>query len=278
MSIAPRMVSWLALALLGLGCRSTDPQPLAASSSKSFGSGDHRGSALTNATEHEITLLSYNVNFGLAGSAEVVDAIAAANADVVLLQETNEAWETGLRAALGGRYPHIAFHHCCRAGGLGILSRFPLSPKEVSHPDGAWFPAWRVIVDSPLGPIQTLNVHLRPKASDSGSFVVGFFTTGGNRRDEMARHVQLLEDDLPTVVAGDFNESRRGGAVRVLDRAGLRLVVPERNTWHWQTSIGELHAELDHVLIDGRLRAVEGRVLQVGPSDHYPLLVRLRAP
>ncbi|HLU68856.1 MAG TPA: endonuclease/exonuclease/phosphatase family protein, partial [Kofleriaceae bacterium] len=65
--------------------------------------------------------MTYNVNYGTAGDEETLALIAQSGADVVLLQETNPAWERALRRALSGTYPHMAFLHADRrAGGLAF--------------------------------------------------------------------------------------------------------------------------------------------------------------
>ena len=257
------------------GCAPSETLSVASSGSTSFAppaatraARDHRSS---------ITIVTYNVNFGLAGDPSSVEAIATSEADLVLLQETNEDWEEALRAALSDRYPHRRFHHCCRAGGLAILSRFPVHPRRVLHPDVAWFPAWRGDVDSPIGTLQTLNVHLRPNVTDSGSVVLGLLTTPRVRTTEMETYVEALDADLPAIVAGDFNEEA-GGGLRVLEARGLRAVAPagRASTWRWSTSLGEVDASLDHVVVSPELVADEPRVLRSGRSDHFPVAVELR--
>src|SRR5262245_52667158 len=45
-------------------------------------------------------VMTYNVNFGLAGDPAGVAAIASASPDIVMLQETNDAWAAALIAGL----------------------------------------------------------------------------------------------------------------------------------------------------------------------------------
>src|SRR5688572_6407120 len=73
----------------------------------------------------QLRVMSYNVNFGIAGDPSTIEAIAAVNADIVLLQETNAEWESAIVGRLGERYPHRRFDPPTDwvAGGLGILSR-----------------------------------------------------------------------------------------------------------------------------------------------------------
>src|SRR4051812_41940830 len=73
-----------------------------------------------------LRLLTCNVNFGIAGDRATIDAIRDARADLVVLQETNAAWERALRAALAADLPHMVFHNRGGAGGMAVLARVPL--------------------------------------------------------------------------------------------------------------------------------------------------------
>lgn len=223
-----------------------------------------------------IRVMTYNVNYGLDGDPDGIAAIAAADADLVLLQETTAGWEQALREALGERYPHMAFRHCCIAGGLGVLSKLPISEREYVHSEAGWFPAWRLIVQGPAGPLQVLNLHLRPQVSDSGSVVSGYFSTPPIRRAEAEQYYPLLDPELPTLIAGDLNESPGGRAIGYLQGKGFRNALPEfggtQQTWRWQTSLGTIRAQLDHLLYRGPLEPLQVEVVAAGRSDHLPVI------
>jgi len=224
-----------------------------------------------------IKVMSYNVNYGLAGNASIIHVIKSADCDVVFLQETTPKWEKALRKAFKDQYTHIGFHHCCGAGGLAVLSKFAFDPKElIDPPKGGWFPAWRIVLDTPLGKIQALNVHLRPQVSDSGSVVSGYFTTDTIRERQMERFVKYLDPDLPTLIVGDFNENRSGDAVAHLLQKGYQSALPEfspyQDTWRWRTSLGTVTSQLDHIAYDRRLQPLNVWVLRAGTSDHLPLV------
>lgn len=227
-----------------------------------------------------VTLATYNVNFGLAGDQETMAAIVALNADVIFLQETNEAWQHHLEAGLGEAYPHRAFRHCCNAGGLAVLSKLPFDEKEYVHPEGAWFPGWRVVVQSALGPLQVVNVHLRPNISDGGSVISGLFTTPAIREDEIAQYVATVDPALPAVFVGDFNETADGLAIQRLNGLGMKSALAEvggpQHTWHWQTSVGQIRKQFDHIVFDEALEVASARVEMAGRSDHYPVVATLR--
>ena len=224
----------------------------------------------------DLTVMTYNVNFGLAGDDATLQAIRREGADVVLLQETNEAWQADIEERLSGIYPTRRYHHCCRAGGLAVLSRFDVGDLGVLPARHGWFPAWRVVVRSPTGPVQILSVHLRPAVSDSGGVVSGAFTTPRVRRAEIEDFYGLVDRSLPTLVVGDLNEGPNGHAVEFLQAQGLTNVLPEaggpQSTWHWRTSVGTLRLQLDHIFCNGLLRPLWAHVVHAGHSDHYPVV------
>jgi endonuclease/exonuclease/phosphatase (EEP) superfamily protein YafD len=226
-----------------------------------------------------LTLMSYNVNYGLDGDAAGVAAIRAGGADLVVLQETTPAWERVLRGELAAVYPHMAFRHCCGAGGLAILSRHPFVEREYVEPAaGGWFPAWRVVVSAPLGDVQVLAVHLHPPLDENGSIVSGYFPSKRVRRREIETFAPLLDGDpqLPALVVGDFNEDEEGLALRFLAGRGLTTVLPgfqpDATTWQWHTSLGPVSSRLDHVVHDPRLVPLDARVMRAGRSDHFPVI------
>ncbi|MCA9553235.1 MAG: endonuclease/exonuclease/phosphatase family protein [Myxococcales bacterium] len=230
--------------------------------------------------EPTFTVVTYNVNYGLEGDPEVVEVIRRADADVVVLQETNVGWEAALSAGLADAYPHRYFHHAGAAGGSAILSRFPIEALDVVPPrvDGSWFAALTAVVHTNAGPLQLVNVHLRPAISDSGSVVAGYFGTSSVREAEMRAILATLDPRLPTLVAGDFNESG-GGALAFLEgrgfEDGVAAFVPDADTWRWTTSVGQIESQLDHLAYDPRVEPLEVRVIAEGPSDHVPVFARL---
>ena len=223
-----------------------------------------------------LRVLTYNVNFGIAGDGSTIAAIRDADADLVLLQETNRSWERALRAALGGAYPQMIFRNRGDAGGLAVLSRLPLIEIEFLPPvPEGWFAAARLVVETSFGRVQALSVHLHPPVSDGGSFVTGHFTTPAIRAAEIRGFLARLSPEYPTLVAGDFNEEEDGGAVKILLDRGMRSALagyaPGQPTWRWKTVLGTLHRQLDHVFYDARLEAVWAEVRTAGRSDHLPV-------
>ena len=148
-----------------------------------------------------IDVLSYNINNVAARSPtrvrRILRAIFSSGADVILLQETNPAWEDLIRdeaTALQFRYSY--FHHPGAndraAGGIAILSQYPLGNVKILDfmkvIPGSVFPALtcevkvpievhragelEILSDSSSIPTVTIsiaNVHLRPPVELDGS-------------------------------------------------------------------------------------------------------------
>jgi endonuclease/exonuclease/phosphatase (EEP) superfamily protein YafD len=225
----------------------------------------------------QLRVMSYNMNFGIAGDASSIEAIAAANADLVFLQETNEVWERAIVARLGARFPHHRFDPPVDwvAGGMGLLSRFPIVKLETLLAPKAPFFAWRAVIDSPLGRIQVFNLHLRPPMSDGGSWVVGFFSTREDRLREIQYHLEALDPTLPALFVGDFNEEGNGKAVELLKDRGFADAIAEfqgeRRTWEWPVGSMTLRFQLDHIMHDAHFVPVAATIVEAGRSDHKPI-------
>jgi len=224
---------------------------------------------------NQLRVMSYNVNFGIAGDESSVDAIAAAGADIVFLQETNARWQKAL-ARLHYRHTRFTDPYDWPAGGMGLLSKFPIVSLQHLENGGGPFFAWRVVLDTKLGRIQVLNVHLRPPMSDGGSWVVGYFSTRDVRLHEIEMHVAQLDPKLPTIVVGDFNEEGDGKALTFLKDHGFADAIAQhagtKRTWEWQVSGGvTLRFQLDHIMHDDHFIAVRAAIVEAGRSDHKPI-------
>jgi endonuclease/exonuclease/phosphatase (EEP) superfamily protein YafD len=235
-----------------------------------------RASRVAAPGEPTLKVLTYNVNYAIGGDPQTVQAIVERDADLVFLQETNEEWRHALEPRLQARYPGRFWLDDAAAGGMAVLSKRPLTAERLDNPNG-WFPAVRLVTNTPLGRVQALCVHQHPPVSEEGSWVKGYLGSTEVRRAELGRFLAALEPELPTLVAGDFNEGTSGDAVQLLEEKGLRTALPEfhpeAKTWHWPVGSLQLTAQFDHVAYSAGLEPIDAHVERVGSSDHFPVTV-----
>jgi endonuclease/exonuclease/phosphatase family metal-dependent hydrolase len=228
--------------------------------------------------EPALVVVTYNMLFKRAGSEASMTALRSAQADIAILQEITPEWERALREHMGGSYPHMRFN-AARAGGVAVLSRWPLGEVTLL-PAPRWFPALRVAVDTPSGPVQVIAVHLRPPRFDRTRPLQALADAAAARRQEIEAYWKALDVTPPTLIAGDFNESREGSAVGFLVDQGLgsalAAVDPDTATWHGTVSGAAVTWQLDHGMFDPRFAVVSAGVIHAGDSDHFPLVARLK--
>ncbi|MHC4716629.1 MAG: endonuclease/exonuclease/phosphatase family protein [Planctomycetota bacterium] len=151
------------------------------------------------------TVMTYNVNYGMPSHDRTVEIIRQADVDVVCLQETTPEWETLLRREFDGRYRHIRFKHQSGAGGQGVLSKVPFRQVYHRRPADAWHPGWMIRAHTPAGPVQLLNVHLRPPVAKGSDGVYRFaltawFTSRKVRRAQITEMLGWTDLARPTVI------------------------------------------------------------------------------
>jgi endonuclease/exonuclease/phosphatase (EEP) superfamily protein YafD len=266
-----RMVRWLApLLLLGWVF---------------FGRSCARVRPVEQAVAPSMRLLTYNLDKDSANREAALAVIDQADPDVIFFQEASAEWQQLLTSKLRSRYPHVSFNRP-KIGydGIGMMSKFPIVEERLlDKTGGGWFPSQLLVLETPVGRVQFLNVHLRPPSSDTGNKVVGYLTTGGVRRKEIEGLFGQLRPVGPTIVVGDFNEGDGGQAVEWLKAKRLTDALPEfdrqASTWQGQYLGMRLTDRPDHVMYSAELRCFEARVIPEIASDHDPVLavVGLRA-
>jgi endonuclease/exonuclease/phosphatase family metal-dependent hydrolase len=227
------------------------------------------------ATRPHFQIVTYNVNRG-SSPGEIAEVIRTNAADIVCLQEVDNL-ENGIRAALSKEYRTIEFHDSEErvGGGLIFLSKFPAREIVRIPTANGWFDGWVMAFETPLGPVQVLNVHLQPPYGRWGGWVGGYFTTRGDRLREIKHFYSYCDPKLPLIVVGDFNDTSHSRAVRFLKRHGLKNALPQFDrhtpTWYWPTRLITLRRRMDHILYSSELECASARVILGGPSDHFPV-------
>lgn len=231
----------------------------------------------------------------------VLDALSAAAADIVCLQEVppGQGRSREIAGALG--YQHWADVEFTRpddgwSEGLALLSRFSVLETEPLELRPEVLNCLRTRLDIPSGPLDVYNVHLHPRDS-------------ALRQREASTIVGRLQraPEIPALVAGDFNAVPAGQTMAVLWphlRSAFELAAGHHPGTTFPTPLRPLagrapgfserreapptddesqaRAAIDYVLVrHNQFRALEARVIgaspagDLWPSDHFGVFVRL---
>lgn len=226
----------------------------------------------------QLVVMTYNVNYGVAGDPSTVALIEESDAHIVFLQETTPEWQDAIEERLRERFPYQEWRDPSggwAAGGGAILSHWPLHDVATSPSAAGWFEAIGAVIRSPFGDVRVAGVHLEPASSLTAALQVS-----SHHEAEIEAHIRAfdLDGDLPTIVAGDFNEER-AGALRVLESMGFADAAgdyhPGVPTFEWHLRFMTLELQLDHVL-HRHLESLSAHIVPGGRSDHQPVRATFR--
>jgi len=224
-----------------------------------------------------LRLLSWNVHAAVGTDGRrsidrIAEVIAAVAPDIACLQELDVARRrsgfidqpSALAVRLG---MEPLFGAAIRDGdasyGNVILSRLPLLDPQVIALPGMRFSEPRTAVAATVrtdfGRVRVVTCHLSLWLPD--------------RRRQAPVLARAIDPEIPTIVAGDFNELPGWATIDRLVRSGL-VRAESRATFPSQRPL----LALDHVLVDQRLALeLEGGQTSCSASDHLPVVVSVRA-
>lgn len=224
-----------------------------------------------------LKVLTWNVNCASQAKGLAIQKMLDADPDVVCLQETDPAWCQALEAALAERYTHRLLLPYTGVAGISILSRYEILESGVLAPEAGWMPSLWADVQTPIGLVRVVNVHLRPSLSERGSVSLpGYYRARSVRVEELCGFMRDMPEDRPLIVAGDFNEGDHGRATEWMHREGFEdaLLAFDRSTptWRWRVGFIPISARFDRVLFRHSLGCTGARVIDSDVSDHRPVL------
>jgi endonuclease/exonuclease/phosphatase family metal-dependent hydrolase len=223
-----------------------------------------------------LRVLTVNLLVGQAAAEPLVEMVHRMGVDVLFLQELSDDAVTLLeQAGLRDLLPYeMRDTRQYRYRGSGIYARYPLRPGLPLGPSFASQPTARL--DMPSGPsAQLVCVHPHPPYPPW-------------IRESVPRWRGELDalpspDDLPVIMAGDYNATPDHAQFRRLLRLGYvdaasqvgNGLVPTCGPWSHRRPV---LLTLDHVLIDPRCAVQRTAAHPVPGSDHRALYAELRLP
>ena len=212
------------------------------------------------ASTRPVTVVSLNVRHGGAAPDQV--ATQAAGADVVMFIEATPEWVQRLPESFRKDFPHAVGAPLQYDTGSVIFSRHPIASTEALPASS--FQQWSAVVDTPqLGPVRMVSVH--PCNPFCGP---GMWT---------AEHTELRtwlqrQEDLATVVAGDFNAVDDHKPMRELYADGWRSAANLTGAGFIRTYPANRRFPpligIDHVLVNDKLTATSFETFTVPGTDH----------
>lgn len=234
-------------------------------------------------TSTDLRVVTYNVNW-MNGDwkhhkpLKTIATIKHIRADIVLLQETTPRWQRLVNKHLAATYRYRYFKHYENAGGLAVLSKYPVHSLAFEPHKHGWHPFWIVKIDTPRGPIQIVNLHLNPridKDQNVGFFGYHTFATAHIRLRETKEILEAINPRYPTLIAGDFNDGDDTHPIKYLKKNGYLDAIDHFDgpTWHWHCGPLLLTNRFDRVFYDRHFKLKRAQVLHAGSSDHFPVIV-----
>lgn len=221
----------------------------------------------------KVVVMTANLHGHTADPASVVRAVKRHHVDVLMLQEltwgqAERLTKEGIRAQL----PYVGGRPGVSAEGTGLLSRYPMTPADLTSPLELVTVLAQLTVPRVNGPVNVVALHV------SGPL---------DAPDSWWRDITRLPayfDDIPTgpvIVGGDFNATpdnpwfrdvlRTPGYADAADQAGSGLI----NTYSALMPVPLI--AIDHVLTRGVV-ATHVEPISIPGSDHRGILATVAIP
>jgi endonuclease/exonuclease/phosphatase (EEP) superfamily protein YafD len=228
----------------------------------------------------QLRMLASNLRYGRADPAEFV-GLASRDADVVAVVElTPEAVEQYRQAGIESSFPYSLLHPGPGAGGMGIWSRYPISPLTAPGHRGVQMPAARIKVPGLQSEPIVASVHvMSPLAGDQNTIAEWARGMAGAK----AQLANFAREAGPAavLVGGDYNSTPNMRQFRDLLTNGYRDAVEQTGSGFGPTFRADIALPplitIDHVLT--RNAAVSTvRTITIRGSDHRALLATVQLP
>ena len=218
-----------------------------------------------------LRLASVNIHTENQRSDLVLKFLQAADADVILLLEVNEAWMNALQP-LRTHYPQVIAEPREDNFGIALFSRLPLTNSEVIELGQAEVPSIATTVSVGGEQVFLLGTHPLPPGSAEYARL----------RNEQLQEIAALirRRNMPAIVLGDLNCTPWSPYFTDLLREGeLKNTSQRRGLFgSWPAWLPLARIPLDHGLVSQNICVVEKRMGPPVGSDHLPLILELQIP
>ncbi|MFM9058513.1 MAG: endonuclease/exonuclease/phosphatase family protein [Planctomycetaceae bacterium] len=191
--------------------------------------------------------------------------------DIAVLLEIDAAWAASL-SSLDETYPHRIVEAREGTFGIAVLSRWPLTDRQVTTFGGTPYPAIVATVAGPGRDLRLFAIHPHPPLSAVHDLAL--------RAQLDAVAAAAAATPQPCIVAGDFNSTPWSQPYRrFAARSGLRDTALGRGVQPtWNARLPAPRIPLDHVFASPDIAVLRRAVGPDVGSDHFPVEATLVLP
>jgi endonuclease/exonuclease/phosphatase (EEP) superfamily protein YafD len=237
-----------------------------------------------------LTVMTYNVLAWHDQYDPILETIRIENPDILLLQELNTGMANKLQNELKEEYPYQILEAVDNPTGIGVISKFPIQPSEVSVPQ-LWAGGPQILdLDWHGKQIRLVNIHMIPT---TGIWPLDEVEESIRSREQEARNLAgLANQSESAIMGGDANTSSLSDAYKTITEgmidsyraAGFGLghtfpgsTIPGSDRPHigglyapaWVTRIDYVFHSEDWITLSARTAHIDG------VSDHRGVIVEI---
>ncbi len=208
-------------------------------------------------------------------SAQGVEALAALNPEIVVIQELESDLVAAYQNILGLEY--LSEVECNCSAGLSdvyIMSKFPIVATRLTGGDSGWNLINAKIVHSEVGIISVYAIHLPPPFSNR------HYHQRNALFDSLAREISV--DANPVIAMGDFNTTIYSPVFREFSgKVSSKVSLALENNWpkcsryENRLPIDALCVRIDHIFLPTTASVTDTAIIRNVKSDHLPFMVEV---
>ena len=225
--------------------------------------------------DKQLTLVSWNADLFGGGYQDYTNLRPAAalikqsDPDIICLQErphTNVMHWDSIRAAFSDYPYYVKNTREDEVLNLVIFSRYPLSNPEDHYFEGTYNKFLQVDVQIDHHSLRLFNVHFQTTGigEEKNNLI-----SNAQKRNQQAKELEtcVLQSPHPTIVCGDFNDTRASFAYRILAK---HLQDTAEGVARWQSTFQPFGSllKIDHVLCSKTFEVQNYEVVSNEISDH----------
>ncbi len=223
-------------------------------------------------SENTFGVLLANVLIDNRESEAFLEIVKLQDPDILLAMEVNNWWANELQV-LKEVYPYYMEYPLDNAYGMSLYSKLPMEERDIKFLKHDDVPSFHVVMTLPSG--NSFNFHAIHPVSPIPS--KKYPDNLGEKEVALLKIGEIVADnDLPSVVAGDFNDVSWSNTSRLFGEKGklknVRLGRGLYNTFDANSFI--FRWPLDHYFVTKEFKLAELELLPKFGSDHYPLYAK----